>query len=353
MSTIEKAAAMLAARGKTAMGPVEPSLTDQQEAHQKTAEEKIAPEKVPQRARAASQRASAASPPEQTGTPSTGGNHSAPRRWCEINVEALTAKGFISPRSGRGQLAQEMRRIKRPLLLNIHKAKADAAPDTPPANLIMITSALADEGKTFIAINLAMSLAAELDRRVLLVDADVARGDITVQLEIEPARGLGDLLLESNYLTEDAVLTSNIERLSILPGGEPNDHIDELFASELMGKITGSLAAEDPQRIILFDAAPLLAATEPAVLARHMGQVVVVVEANKTPQDAVRQALAQVEDCANVSLVLNKTSQRESGGYAYGYGPYQKPPPAGAPPAGGLASEHSDDVTEAGQRLGA
>jgi protein-tyrosine kinase len=290
MSTIEKAAAKLAARGKVAVSPAEPSI--------------VRP----------------ARPEPQILERPDGSSYVAPQRWCDINLDHLTAKGFISPKSGRGQLAQEMRRIKRPLLLNIKKAQADPQPDVPPANLIMITSALPDEGKTFIAINLAMSLAAELDRRVLLVDADVAKGDVTKELEIEVTRGLTDLLAETGYFAEEGVLTSNVDRLSILPAGEPNDHMDELFASNLMGDITRSLAAADPERIVVFDASPLLATTEPAVLARLMGQIVVVVEANKTPQDAVSEALTQLEGCANVSLVLNKTNRRESGGYHYGYG---------------------------------
>jgi receptor protein-tyrosine kinase len=155
---------------------------------------------------------------------------------------------------------------------------------------------------------------------VLLVDADVSKGGVTEQLGIQAHRGLSDLLYETNYIGEDSVLTSNIERLSILPAGGNTDQVDELFASDLMSKITRELALADPDRIVLFDAPPLLATTEAAVLARHMGQVVVVVEANKTPQDAVAHSVAQLEGCAKVSMILNKTSQRDSGAYGYGYG---------------------------------
>ncbi|HEY5647826.1 MAG TPA: AAA family ATPase [Pseudomonadales bacterium] len=243
----------------------------------------------------------------------------AASHFCDIDLSSLAEKGYLMPGEGKSQLAQEMRRIKRPLLLNLQRDKAVAA-GGPPANLIMITSSLPGEGKTFISINLAISLAAELDRRVLLVDADVSKGGITEQLGIQVHRGLSDLLYETSYLSEDGVLTSNIERLSILPAGGNTDQIDELFASELMGTITRALADADPDRVVLFDAPPLLATTEAAVLARHMGQVVVVVEANKTPQDAVAHSVAQLEGCSNVSLILNKTSQRDVGIYGYGYG---------------------------------
>lgn len=302
MSTIEKAAAKLATRGKTALRS---SLT--------------APSGDPAGPQNSGVDQTIIAPPEPTIMQGKAqGFLDTAKHFCDIDLTGLTEKGYLTPGEGRSQLAQEMRRIKRPLLLNIQKEQANPS-GAPPANLIMITSSLPGEGKTFISINLAISLAAELDKRVLLVDADVSKGGITEQLGIQVERGLSDLLYETNYISEDAVLTSNIERLSILPAGGNTDQVDELYASELMGTITRELAQADPDRVVLFDAPPLLATTEAAVLARHMGQVVVIVEANKTPQDAVAHAVAQLEGCANVSMILNKTSQRDSGAYGYGY----------------------------------
>lgn len=248
--------------------------------------------------------------------------HGLPVTLCEIDLEALRARGYLTPKAGRTQLGQEMRRIKRPLLLHCQKARAlePTAPDTNPANLIMITSALPGEGKTFTSINLAMSMAAELDRRVLLVDADVARGDVARVLGLEPTRGLSDLLRDYSYMREDGVLATNVEGLGILPAGEPVDDVDELYASALMRELVVALAEADPARVVIFDAPPLLATTEAAVLARNMGQIVVVVEANRTPQKAVADALALLDGCENVSLVLNKTTGGQSEGYGYGYG---------------------------------
>lgn len=245
--------------------------------------------------------------------------------FCEIDLDQLEARGYLRPGEGRSQLAREMRRIKRPLLLKIDRQQAlmEKEPDVDhgnPANLIMITSALPGEGKTFVSINLVMSLAAELDKRVLLVDADVLKGDVSEQLGILTERGLADLLHENNYLHEDGVLTSNIERLSILPAGRNTDHVDELFASDMMALVVRELAEADPDRVVIFDAPPLLPTTEAAVLSRYMGQVVVVVGANETPQAAVAEAVAQLEDRDAISLVLNKTTGRDSAGYGYGYG---------------------------------
>lgn len=303
MSTIEKAASRLAARSRS-NGSSRAPLADRAQELGGLAQ-----------ADGSDQATSREGEPSQSAF--------APARFCEIDLHKIRSRGFLLPDSGRTQLAHEMRRIKRPLLLNIQKARAlagtDGAPRNP-ANLIMITSALPGEGKTFTAINLAMSMAAELDRRVLLVDADVARGDVSRQLGLPPQRGLSDLLQETGHLHEDAVLTSNVERLSILPAGSPTDHVDELFASEMMQLVLRSLAEADPQRVVIFDASPLLATTEAAVLARQMGQTVLVVEAGRTPQDAVAQAIDQLEGCENVSLVLNKTSGKDTSGYGYGYG---------------------------------
>jgi receptor protein-tyrosine kinase len=302
MSTIEKAAARLGKRGH-ARG----------DASARGGAEGTAPGDRPLQGIAGM-----GGPVTESGKPGAGAG--APRGYCEIEVESLRAKGYVTPLTGRSQLGQEMRRIKRPLLLNVQKAEALNESAANPANLIMVTSALPGEGKTFVSINLAMSLAAELDRRVLLVDADVARGDVSRTLGLVPARGLSDLLREQSRLAEDGVLVTNVDRLSILPAGAPVEHIDELYASSSMHDIVLGLAQADAARIVLFDSPPLLATTEAAVLARHMGQIVVVVEANRTPQKAVGDALALLDGCENVSLVLNKTTSSESAGYGYGYG---------------------------------
>lgn len=305
MSTIEKAAAKLAKRGKSSLGQVLNTPVSQQRAVDDLES------KSPEIMQGKSQ-----------------GFVSSPEHFCDIDLTGLADKGYLKPGDGRSQLAQEMRRIKRPLLLTMQKElnirTENATPSSPrvhhpPANLIMITSSVPGEGKTYVAINLAISLAAELDHRVLLVDADVSKGGITEQLGIQAHRGLSDLLYETNYVGEDAVLTSNIERLAILPAGGNTDQIDELFASDLMGKIVNELASVDPERVVIFDGPPLLMTTETPVLARHMGQVVVVVEANKTSQDAVAQSVQLLGDRSKVSIVLNKTKHSNSRSYGYGY----------------------------------
>jgi exopolysaccharide/PEP-CTERM locus tyrosine autokinase len=241
-------------------------------------------------------------------------------RTVVLDLEELTARGFATPGNAQTPLATEFRRVKRPLLLKV-KGATGAADESNPPNLIMVTSSLPHEGKTFVAANLAMSIAAEVDLSVVLVDADVTKGDITRVLGLENAYGLSDVLQRGADYVEEAIAKTNLEHLSLLSAGRPNPSIDELFASGVMVEITRQLALRDPNRIIVFDAAPLLAATEASVLARLMGQIVLVVEADKTPQAQVKDAIDHLEGCQGVSVLLNKVSRRPSESYYYyGYG---------------------------------
>jgi exopolysaccharide/PEP-CTERM locus tyrosine autokinase len=239
--------------------------------------------------------------------------------YHEIDLEALEEQEYVTPGNTRSRLALDFRRIKRPLLIN---ARRRAHGDEHPANLIVVTSSIPGEGKTFISINLAMSISAELDLRVLLVDADAARNSVSTVLGLQYDKGLSEVLARGGDHLEDSIFRTNIEHLSVLPSGSDLPNGDELFASDLMRRLAHDLAAEDPNRIVIFDAPPLLAGTEAGVLARMVGQVVVVVEADSTPQSTLTEALSQLDQSERVSLVLNKVKRRASGrsGYGYGYG---------------------------------
>lgn len=246
---------------------------------------------------------------------------SPPRRskFVEINLERLAAAGYVTPTAPRSRLADEMRVIKRPLLGN---AQGKSAAPVQAANLIMVTSALPGEGKTFMAVNLAISIAMELDTTVLLVDADVARPAIPERLGVATDHGLLDLLTRKDLDVADVMMRTNIERLSLLPAGSPHSRATELLASEAMARLIEELAGRYPDRVLIFDAPPLLSSTESRVLATHMGQVVLVVEADRTPQASVKSALDTIEDCPVVMTVLNKIERSETSSYYGGYGGY-------------------------------
>jgi len=223
----------------------------------------------------------------------------------ELDAARMQAMGFITAGT-RTPLMEEVRVIKRPLITRAFSAKNRG---DKPGNLIMITSSLPGEGKTFCAINLAMSIAMELDHTVLLVDADVARPSVLRTLGLPGQRGLMELLLDEHADMSELLLHTNVDGLTLLPAGAANARATELLASQAMANLLQEMAGRYPDRIIIFDSPPLLLTTEAHVLAAHMGQIVVVVEAEKTSQHAVQESLRQLEGLHNVNLVYNKTRE--------------------------------------------
>jgi receptor protein-tyrosine kinase len=238
----------------------------------------------------------------------------------QIDLARLAGMGYLTPETPRAQIGDEFRLIKRPLLKNID-GKGSVAVER--ANLIMVTSSLPGEGKTFVAVNLAISIAMELDKTVLLVDADVSRPSVLSRLGLESSRGLLDVLTVHNLSMPEVLLRTNIDKLSILPAGTPNGRATELLASESMNDLLDELAARYADRVIVFDTPPLLLSTESRVLATHMGQVVLVVEAEQTTHDTVKHALTAIEACPVVLPMLNKTAQSDAAFYYGYYGPVQ------------------------------
>lgn len=238
-------------------------------------------------------------------------------RRIEIDLEALSAAGIIRPDAMRSQLADEYRVIKRPLIDN---AMGKGATPIRDGNLIMITSALPGEGKTFTAANLAMSIAMEMDNTVMLVDADVARPTLLKVLGLPAARGLLDVLTDETIDLQQVLLRTNIEKLTILPSGTPHPRATELLASDAMVRLLEEMARRYPDRIIIFDSPPLLVTTEARELASHMGQVVVVVKAEGTVHAEVRHALAAIQGCPIKLMLLNQASTSAEAAYGYGYG---------------------------------
>lgn len=247
------------------------------------------------------------------------GAQGTPARRVDIDLVRLAASGIVTPTAPRSQIADEFRVVKRPLIGN---AMGRGAAPVANGNLIMITSALPGEGKSFSAINLAMSIAMELDSTILLVDADVARPSVLTTLGLPPAKGLLDLLTDDSLDPGEVLLRTNVETLSILPSGTPHQRATELLASDAMLRLLEELAHRYPDRIVVFDSPPLLVTTEARVLAQHMGQVVVIVEANRTSHGEVKQALATIDSCPVKMVMLNKSRQSREGGY-YGYYGYQ------------------------------
>ena len=231
-----------------------------------------------------------------------------------IDLQRLREGGMIAPDGDKTPLAEEFRVIKRPLLKNAFGSGASIR----NGNLIMVTSAFPREGKSFCAINLAMSIAMERDRTVLLVDADVARPSIPQKFGIAPDVGLMDVLLDSHVSLSDAIVRTNVNKLALLPAGRPHRQATELLASDAMANLLSELSERYSDRIVIFDSPPLLVTTEARTLAANMGQVVMVVESDNTTHEALREALSTIESCEVVGMVLNK-GRRSNPGDSYGY----------------------------------
>jgi protein-tyrosine kinase len=230
----------------------------------------------------------------------------------DIDLERLSKMGYVSPQAPSSRRAEEFRMVKRPLLTH---ARGNSAAPVLHANRIMVTSSLPNEGKTFVSINLALSIAMERDTTVLLIDADATQPAVLERLGLPPSKGLLDALSEVDLDVQTLLLRTNVERLSILPAGTLQAQATELLASKRMSILIDKLASRFPNRILVFDAPPLLGSTESRVLASLMGQVVVVIEADRTPQRSVIDALATLESCPVVMTLLNKASTSEAGSY--------------------------------------
>jgi len=235
-------------------------------------------------------------------------------RIIRIDIPALRAAGLVAPQAEERQLAAEYRNLKRPLL-----AGMTGESRLKLGNVVVVTSALPGEGKTFTTINLALSLALERDRAVVLVDGDVAKPHMTHLFGLDGEPGLLDLGVEGHKL-EETIVRTDYPSLYVLPAGSQNVEATEILRSERTLTLLALLAA-DPRRIVLIDAPPLLVTSEAGVVVSLAGQVVMVIKAAETPQEAVMRAIETISEDKSVSLVLNQADAASAHGYGY-YGRY-------------------------------
>jgi exopolysaccharide/PEP-CTERM locus tyrosine autokinase len=237
--------------------------------------------------------------PDPALAPAPAAPAAAPRpvanRGGVVALAALEEGGFILPGRKPTALSEEFRVVKRQLLADTEGV----------ARSILVCSARPDEGKTFCAINLAISLAAERDIEVLLVDADVAKPEIVAMLGLEDGRGLLDAIADPAVDVEECVIRTDVARLSVLPAGNRTHEATELLSSARTRDVLDRLRAADPRRVIVFDSPPALAASPAGVLAMHCGQALFVVRAEQTSEADIREALGLVSACPKPRLLLN------------------------------------------------
>jgi len=242
------------------------------------------------------------------------------RRIVQLDRTALVRAGFLPPDHKQRQIADQFRHVKRPLLAAALGRGTEALPN---GRLIMLASSLPGEGKTFVSVNLALSMALERDISVVLVDADVAKPHISRLFGIDGEKGLLDALQDDRFDIESLILPTDIPKFSVLPAGTQNDTATELLASRRMQAVVSRLAtSHDRSRVVIFDSPPLLLTSESRVLAQPMGQVVLVVKAGSTPQHAVQDAIRCLGEHKPISLLLNQSESISEAGYYYRDGSY-------------------------------
>jgi receptor protein-tyrosine kinase len=235
-----------------------------------------------------------------------------------LSLSMLPNMQYLVPGCTNKPLSEEYRGIKRPVLMN---ALGKSAAPIQNANLVGITSSLPGEGKTYTALNLALSMATELNSTILLIDGDVLRSSLSMLLGIEKKPGLTDLLSDPTIHVSDVLVPTQIPKLKIIPAGTKFDNTTELMASDGMEKLVKELGDRYANRIVLFDTPPVLSTNQTRVLIHLMGQILIVVEACKTPLDALKDTLSQISENKVVGMILNKTDNRFGMG---GYGAYGK-----------------------------
>jgi len=239
------------------------------------------------------------------------------RGVCVLPFEKMQNAGFITPTVEKGKLTEEYRRIKRPLLKNLRNDEITNG----LKNVIAVTSSISGEGKTYSAVNLAMSMALEKERTVLLVDADVVKGSTGRLFSISPDQpGLTDVLSDDSIDVADVIMRTNVKNLRFMSGGMMQANTNELLASDLMRDLIVELARRYDDRIIILDCPPILQTSEADILIDHAGQVVFVVAEEETRQKMVVSAIDQIDADKYVGVLVNKSSSR-LGNYDY-YRPY-------------------------------
>ena len=237
----------------------------------------------------------------------------------KIDFEMLEKKGFVSTNSQRQLINEEYRAIKRKLLDN---AFGPLSKSLNNSNIIMVTSSRPGEGKTFTAINLALSIALEKDKTVLLVDADVLRPNVMKTLELDSKQGLMEYLLGENQDISEVMYKTNLDNLRIIPAGKSHHLSTELLASERMFQAVEEFANRYPDRVVIVDTPPLLGINETAILANLAGQALVVTEESKTRLVDVEQAVKQLNPEMAIGFLVNKSARVSSKDSGYGYGYY-------------------------------
>lgn len=255
--------------------------------------------------------------------PSDTTNHEKTDGFIPIDIAELEQRGFVSINATRSRINEEYREIKRKLLKNAFGLLSSTL---ERSNIIMVTSARPSEGKTFTAVNLALSIAAEQDKTVLLVDADVLKPNVLRTLNTKAESGLMEYLIGEADDISEVLYHTNVDKLKVIPAGRSHHLSTELLASKKMEETIREFSSRYADRVVIIDTPPMLGINESAVLAGFAGQAVVVVEEGKAKLNDIQKAVARLNPDMAIGFVVNKstnTNADDTGYYGYYYGSEQ------------------------------
>ena len=257
-----------------------------------------------ERASTAAARAAEAAPAEPESEPTGQTGNRRPAKTVTLGLERLQTEGYLTPATMTSALAEQMRLIKRNVLHRFRRGSQ------AHRNVILVTSSLPGEGKSFVSLNLAMSLACEYDLRVVLVDADFARPDLMGRMGVSEQAGLLDIVADGTRDLSEVLLRTQIDRLSLIPSGQNRELASELVGSARMRLIMEELATRYPDRLVIVDTAPVLGDAGTAILSEYAGQILFVVEADSTDRATIDGALDLLPQDQEPQIVLNKNRGR-------------------------------------------
>lgn len=244
-----------------------------------------------------------------------------PEVFYPVDRQHLRDQGMIVPEGTVTRLLEEFRIVKRQLLLQAADLRRDSG--NGASQRILVCSPHPGEGKTYCAVNLALSIAAEKESEVLLVDADFAKPSVLSALGLPSGPGLMDALTDPSADVSQFVIGTDVPGLWVLPAGNATNTDSEYLNSSRTAAVLDRLTEGAPHRIVVFDSPPALAASPAAELAKYVGQVLVIARADRTGQGALEDAVSLLSGCPNIQLLLNATNFSPSGrrfGSYYGYG---------------------------------
>ena len=247
-------------------------------------------------------------------SPQEGSAHCKTAKIARIDPVKAKRLGMTLPESARHRTLEEFRIIKRSMLANYHALQEAGEKN---ANVILVTSATPDDGKTFTALNLARSFALDRDLDVLLIDTDLRRSNISELFGLEAERGLIAALNDHSIRAQDLLVATDLDRLSIIPAGDSELKDIDLLASKRMKQIVAEVAWRRKDRIVIFDAPPVLATSDSSVLAAYAGQIAFVMAANKTSKAAAMEAIGLLQACPHIGIILNKVGS-QFGAFSFG-----------------------------------